>query len=445
MNYLSFCLIVKDEDEDNLLEWIEYHLSIGVEAFFIYDNESHIPVSSTLKQYIHDGVVTVFDCPGEHQQDPAYTHCLYFLGHTTRWLGFIDSDEFVVPKTNPDLKAFLEAYEPYAGLSINWLIFGSNGWEQKPPCNQTSAFIRYVPMERGKMDIVKCIVQPSMTINTLTPHEFLYKKDAFAVGEHFDRVEGPYRPFSVDKIQLNHYLLRSKEQFEKKIARGRSDHNRPYYQWDHFERINREATAIDHSILNVIQQVRNQHQRKTLHTIPPMDDVLPPHLFSPTQMDFAQYSRIAFEAKNSGDLETLAKVYQEAVRKYPELLLSRLLLFDALLQQAKITEALQTIQAAAVQSGKSSPKVLQREAKCLALIGQTASAIAAYQRLLEIEPDHEEALFWLAKLYLQVGKVESALACYDRLIQLNAWNQPAWESLLDLMKKYTSKDIHSTP
>jgi tetratricopeptide (TPR) repeat protein len=63
---------------------------------------------------------------------------------------------------------------------------------------------------------------------------------------------------------------------------------------------------------------------------------------------------------------------------------------------------------------------------------------------LEIEPEHEEALFWLAKLYLQAGKVESALACYDRLIQLNAWNQPAWESLIALLQKYANKDIHST-
>jgi tetratricopeptide (TPR) repeat protein len=221
----------------------------------------------------------------------------------------------------------------------------------------------------------------SLTINTLTPHEFLYKKDAFAVGEHFDRVEGPYRPFSVDKIQLNHYLLRSRDQFKKKLARGRSDHNRPYYQWEHFERINREATAIDHSILDVIQQVSNQHQRGASHTIPPLDDVLPPYLFTPPQIDFAQYSRIAFEAKNSGDLDTLSKVYREAVRKYPELLHSRLLLFDVSLQQAKITEAWQTIIAAAQYSEKGSSKILQREAKCLALMGQIEPAIAAYQRL----------------------------------------------------------------
>ena len=67
---LALCCIVKDEDE-YLQEWIKYHLKIGVQHFFIYDNESKTPVSDTLKTLGLSQFATVLKIYGKAKQVKA--------------------------------------------------------------------------------------------------------------------------------------------------------------------------------------------------------------------------------------------------------------------------------------------------------------------------------------------------------------------------------------
>lgn len=118
--YVSLCCIVKDED-DYLEEWISYHRRIGVEKFYIYDNESKIPIASTLAKLIEEKVVVVTDISGSAVQCEAYKLCLRKHGRKSRWMGFIDLDEFIVPKsTSGNLRLFLKDYEQYGAVGINW-------------------------------------------------------------------------------------------------------------------------------------------------------------------------------------------------------------------------------------------------------------------------------------------------------------------------------------
>lgn len=52
-----------EESRENLVEWIEFHLLIGVQHFFIYDTAQQVPSATSLTQllgdYIQDGLVTV--------------------------------------------------------------------------------------------------------------------------------------------------------------------------------------------------------------------------------------------------------------------------------------------------------------------------------------------------------------------------------------------------
>ncbi len=52
--YLVVCLGVKDQNED-LREWIEYHWSIGVGKFYIFDDNSTVPAASGLQDLIQEG------------------------------------------------------------------------------------------------------------------------------------------------------------------------------------------------------------------------------------------------------------------------------------------------------------------------------------------------------------------------------------------------------
>ena len=52
-----------EDSRKNLVEWIEFHLLIGVQHFYLYDTSQQLPSSPSLAQlledYIKDGLVTV--------------------------------------------------------------------------------------------------------------------------------------------------------------------------------------------------------------------------------------------------------------------------------------------------------------------------------------------------------------------------------------------------
>ena len=73
MHYASLCAIIKDEDRD-IHEWLAYHFATGFEHVLIYDNNSRIPLRTTLADQVSAGLVTVVDWPlTRAQQLPPIT------------------------------------------------------------------------------------------------------------------------------------------------------------------------------------------------------------------------------------------------------------------------------------------------------------------------------------------------------------------------------------
>ena len=221
MDYLSLCLTCKDEN-DYLPEWLDYHILMGVDRFYIYDNESQVSLRETLKEYVERGWVVVLDISGKAMQLYAYDHCLQTFGPQTFWMGFIDTDEFLVPKTTLDLKELLQNYETYAGLAVSSLFFGSNDHQVRPFAGQIASYTRRTHETFKENELVKCIVQPSMVKMTNSPHDFTFKENTWCVNEGLLRVDGQHFPNHTDKIQLNHYFCRSEREIDLKLRRGNS-------------------------------------------------------------------------------------------------------------------------------------------------------------------------------------------------------------------------------
>ena len=220
---LAICCIVKDENE-YLEEWINYHLKTGVQHFYIYDNESSTPIYNILAGLNLLNHATVTGIKGKAKQVDAYSDCLKKFGTKSRWIAFIDIDEFIVAKTTGgDLVAFLKDYEQYGGLGINWQIFGSNGHIEKSGQSQLERFKLRANEDHEVNAHIKSIVQPKYVKSPTTPHNFKYIKNKFCVNENFMPITGAFSKVSVNKIQLNHYFCRSVEEFNAKIKRGRGD------------------------------------------------------------------------------------------------------------------------------------------------------------------------------------------------------------------------------
>ena len=252
MDYLSLCLICKDENE-TLPEWLDYHILMGVERFYIYDNESKVSLRESLKDYIERGWVVLTDIPGQGMQLHAYDHCLRVFGANTFWLGFIDTDEFLVPKTTLDLKQLLKDYEAFGGLAVSSLFFGSNAHKTRPLEGQIAAYTRRVDAGFKDYTLVKSIVQPGRVVIPYSPHDFVYQENAWCVNEAFLRVDNQDFPSHTQKIQLNHYFCRSEEEIEQKLRRGNS--GRVAWQRRRFEQVNLLANYEDTSILQNLQSL----------------------------------------------------------------------------------------------------------------------------------------------------------------------------------------------
>src|SRR5204863_3517556 len=123
--YLSIVAIYRDE-ASYLREWIEFHRIVGVERFFLYDNFSVDDHREVLARYVEEGLVVVHEWPVFPGQIQAYDHCLAVHGEESRWVAFIDTDEFLFSPAGDPLPNVLRDYEEFPGVIVNWATFGSS-------------------------------------------------------------------------------------------------------------------------------------------------------------------------------------------------------------------------------------------------------------------------------------------------------------------------------
>lgn len=125
------CAIFKNEGK-YLEEWIAYHLIIGIEHFYLYNNNSDDDFRTVLAPYIDSGVVTLCEWPEKYAQKKAYFDCWHRYGHETHWLGFIDIDEFVNIRKVDDIRILLNKYNAFPSLYLPWRMFGTSGYLDEP-------------------------------------------------------------------------------------------------------------------------------------------------------------------------------------------------------------------------------------------------------------------------------------------------------------------------
>lgn len=238
VRYLSICAIHKFETS-HLREWIDYHRLIGVEHFYLADNnDDSNEAGEVLAPYIHDGLVTSIHIPGRYMQIPVYNRLLSLVRSV--WAAFIDLDEFVFPTEASTLSELLCDYEKYGGLVANWFCFGSSGLIERP--NSVLRQLHY----RAKDDFepnrhIKSIVQPAKVVSYDHPHFPTFKQGSFNVNEDFERVEGAFQPPRQRRLRINHYILRSRQDFMDKAKRARCDTpGNPYTDeyWNAFDQNN---------------------------------------------------------------------------------------------------------------------------------------------------------------------------------------------------------------
>lgn len=221
MKYLSIASIARGE-APYLKEWLTYHLGIGVDHIYVYNNDIEPSLQSKICKLFGDRVTEV-SFPGDVRQLAMTEHVLKTLRRASRWIAFIDVDEFLVPYKTNNVKEVLKNYEAFPALCVHWRLFGSSGERTYRDLPVIERFTRRATeVDRH----VKSIVDPTRTGRWVTVHK--YTHTGSAVDEHRRKIpetESRPEPASADIIGINHYVTKSLEECTERRSRLRADIN----------------------------------------------------------------------------------------------------------------------------------------------------------------------------------------------------------------------------
>lgn len=200
-----------------LKEWIEYHRIVGIEHFWLYNNESEDNYLEILQPYIDEGVVDLIQWPTtafpsfHHCQMASYRDCLANSIGVTKWLTIIDIDEFIVPVKAKTIPEFLKNYDDFAGILVNWQMYGTSH-EPSIPEGKTlvETLVWKAAWDYNENTIVKMILRPER-IKRLNLHEAFPQK-GFSMTT--PQLKGKRKKdIQIDEIRINHYWTRAEDYF----------------------------------------------------------------------------------------------------------------------------------------------------------------------------------------------------------------------------------------
>lgn len=218
---LAIGAIMKDEGP-YLKEWLDFHILVGVDKFYLYDNDSTDNTREILEPYIKRGIVEYTWFPGTRMQAPAYIDILNRHANDTRWLALIDLDEFLVPVENKTIPEFLHTLPGnWAQLIVTWVMYGSGGHTKK----QDGLVMENYKYHAGdtKLSGIKAIVNPRLFLEYRSPHANLI--GGFTIdnnGKKLGRIDQTNNPPPFNKLRCNHYYTKSYEDYIEKYNRGAS-------------------------------------------------------------------------------------------------------------------------------------------------------------------------------------------------------------------------------
>lgn len=214
---LSITSIMKNEGR-YLKEWLDYHILVGVNKFYLYDNESTDNTTEILKPYIEQGIVDYVYWPGKNQQSITYVDSLKRHKQETKYMAIIDLDEFIVPVNYYTVPEYLATLPDFAQLVIGWEQYGSSGYKHAQPGLLIENYKKHADKSWG----IKSIVNPRLVTSITNPHA--HNVAGFIIDENGKKlgriIQTEKRNITTNKIRCNHYVTKSFDEYIARMNQG---------------------------------------------------------------------------------------------------------------------------------------------------------------------------------------------------------------------------------
>jgi hypothetical protein len=274
-HYLSVCAIFRDEAL-YLEEWLSFHYNIGVNHFYLYNDRSEDNYLSVLSPWIKKGIVTLVDWHGLNQKT-AYNHCINYRKMESRWIAFIDLDEFLFSPRTKDLASVLREYSDCSAIFVYWVLFGSSGHAVRPNASVIESYTKCMDFNSALNDRFdhqknpenmsnyvtgwaqdgKSIVNPRL-VNEYNIHapKSLWKGTLLNENRDIPKLKnrGKETTLTYSIFRINHYWSKSIQDMVEKVDKGSvCDNKRPKRNLDRWlEREKQLNVAEDTIILDIM-------------------------------------------------------------------------------------------------------------------------------------------------------------------------------------------------
>lgn len=223
-----------------ILEWIAFHRVIGVDYFFIADNDSTDGSGELLRALEDLGYIKYLHFPtslSEPPQLPAYRELMARYSHLADWVVFIDADEFAIPSDNLSIKnslrKILENSQGIGAVALNWATYGSAGRKEYSSELVIERFPKRASKDFGVNRHYKSVVRVAAYDSThQNPHLFNLKSGYHYVGadgkslvHDVKGIKGLSEHVCWENLKINHYIVKSYDEFLFKKNRGRATVN----------------------------------------------------------------------------------------------------------------------------------------------------------------------------------------------------------------------------
>lgn len=262
----NYILSTNVRDENNIIEFIIYHLMIGFDHIYIIDHLSKKSVREQIKVLPCDmkNKVTVF----RFNKEGSYK--LYFLNtiiipfmkkHCNKYFIHLDGDEYINLNNNfKNINEFINYLNCPEILLLNWVLYGSNNKEYND--NKYNCLIPTFEYCEGKLNNhFKILIKANILnedIHFINPHQIfsnirnlvytniLNDKNVFnnklKIAKLFEDTL-PNNDLKSSSAFLNHYTIQSKKDYIfRKVNRSRDDKN--------------ENRILDNNIFNLYNNVK---------------------------------------------------------------------------------------------------------------------------------------------------------------------------------------------